>query len=323
MSMRTLRNLFAPGVALTIFLTAASLPAATRKKQPPKPAAEECFACHSDATLSHEVNGKPVSLHVDPQGFKNSIHGSMFTCVDCHTDVKSSAHETPPKKSLAPIVTPIEQAAYDRSFHAKAMQGGNANAATCVDCHGSPHELLPASDPKSRVHHTNIPATCGACHGQKFVMQDGGQSAQMVASYQQSVHGHAVADGSEKAAVCTDCHGTHEILDAKDAKSPIFKFNVPYTCGKCHDTISREFKQSIHGQAVAQGKLAGAGVHRLPRHSLHQGAHRSKLARFGAKCRPRPLARAATKAVRLSQEFGVEGRRETTYLASYHGLASS
>jgi hypothetical protein len=67
--------------------------------------------------------------------------------------------------------------------------------------------LLPAGDPKSRVHHTNIPATCGACHSQQFVMQDGGQSAQMVASYGLSVHGHAVAAGSEKAAVCTDCHG--------------------------------------------------------------------------------------------------------------------
>ena len=47
-----------------------------------------------------------------------------------------------------------------------------------------------------------------------------------------------MANGSEKAAVCTDCHGAHEILDAKDTKSPIFKFNVPTTCGKCHDTIS-------------------------------------------------------------------------------------
>ena len=41
--------------------------------------------------LTHDVNGKTVSLHVDPQHFKDSIHGSMFTCVDCHTDVKSAA----------------------------------------------------------------------------------------------------------------------------------------------------------------------------------------------------------------------------------------
>ncbi len=324
MSTRTIRNIFASGIALTLFLTAGNVLAAAKppaSKQPAKPAAEECLACHSDATLTHDVNGKSVSLHVDPQGFKDSIHGSMFTCVDCHTDVKSSAHETPPLKITCATCHADEQAAYDRSFHGKAVQGGNSNAATCVDCHGSPHELLPASDPKSRVHHTNIPATCGACHSQKFVMQDGGQSAQMVASYELSVHGHAVAAGSEKAAVCTDCHGTHEILDAKDAKSPIFKFNVPTTCGQCHDAISKEFQQSIHGQAVAKGNWQAPvctdchGIHSIKSH-LDPNSPVSAQNVAQATC-----AR-CHEGMRLSQEFGVEGRRETTYLASYHGLAS-
>jgi cytochrome b subunit of formate dehydrogenase len=320
MSMRTLRNLFAPGVALTLFLTAASLWAAG-KKEPAKPSADACFACHSDATLSHEVNGKPVSLHVDAEAFKNSIHGSMFTCVDCHADVKSAAHETTPKKISCATCHADQQAAYDRSHHAKALQGGNANAATCVDCHGGPHELLPAADPKSRVSHVNIPATCGACHGQKFVMADGGQSAQMVASYQQSVHGHAVASGSEKAAVCTDCHGAHEILDAKDSKSPIFKFNVPFTCGKCHDNISREFQQSIHGTAVAQGNWQAPVC--TDCHGIHSiRAHSDPSSPVSAQNIAQATCARCHEGVRLSQEFGVAGRRETTYLASYHGLAS-
>ena len=245
----------------------------------------------------------------------------MFTCVDCHTDVKSAAHETTPKKISCATCHADEQAAYDRSFHGKAVQGGNTKAATCVDCHGSPHELLPASDPKSQVHHTNIPATCGACHSQKFVMADGGQSAQMVASYQQSIHGHAVAAGSEKAAVCTDCHGTHEILDAKDAKSPIFKFNVPMTCGKCHDAVSKEFQQSIHGTAVAQGNWQAPvctdchGIHSIKSHlDPTSPVNAANLAQATcARCH---------EGMRLSQEFGIEGRRETTYLASYHGLAA-
>src|SRR5579863_1467458 len=101
MSTRTIRNIFASGVAplglaLTLLLTSGSVHAAA--KQPPKPTADECLACHSDASLTHDVNGKPASLHVDPQAFKDSIHGSMFTCVDCHTDVTSAAHETTPKK---------------------------------------------------------------------------------------------------------------------------------------------------------------------------------------------------------------------------------
>src|SRR5271169_1334893 len=117
MSTRTIRSLLAPGVALTLLFTVTSLHAASRKIDP-KPTADECFACHSDATLTHDVNGKPVSLHVDPQAFKDSIHGGMFTCVDCHTDVTNAAHETTPKKISCATCHADQQAAYDRSFHA-------------------------------------------------------------------------------------------------------------------------------------------------------------------------------------------------------------
>jgi cytochrome b subunit of formate dehydrogenase len=320
MSTRTIRNLFAPGVALTLLLAAGTLQAAS-KKDPPKPTADECLACHSDATLSHEVNGKTVSLHVDPQAFRDSIHGSMFTCVDCHTDVKSSAHETPPQRITCATCHADEQAVYERSFHAKAVKGGNDNAATCVDCHGSPHELLPASDPKSRVHHSNIPATCGACHSQKLVMEGSGLRVQTVASYEQSVHGHAVANGSEKAAVCTDCHGTHEILDAKDSKSPVFKFNVPLTCGKCHEQISNEFQQSIHGQAIAKANWQAPVC--TDCHGIHSiKAHTDPNSPVSAQNIAQATCARCHEGVRLSQEFGVQGRRATTYLASYHGLAS-
>ena len=320
MSTRTIRNLFAPGVALTLLLAAGALHAAS-KKDLLKPTADECLACDSDASLSHEVNGKVVSLHVDPQAFKESIHGSMFTCVDCHTDVKSSAHETPPQHITCATCHADEQAAYERSFHAKAVRGGNANAATCVDGHGSPHALLPASDPKSRVHHSNIPATCGACHSQKFVMEGSGLRVQTVSSYAQSVHGHAVANGSEKAAVCTDCHGTHEILDAKDSKSPIFKFNVPVTCGKCHEQISKEFQQSIHGQAIAKANWQAPVC--TDCHGIHSiKAHTDPNSPVSAQNVAQATCARCHEGMRLSQEFGVEGRRETTYLASYHGLAS-
>ena len=321
---RTIRSIFAPGFALTLLFAAVILHASGRppvSKPAPKPTADECLACHSDASLTYDVNGKSVSLHVDPKTFKDSIHGGMFTCVDCHTDVKSSAHETPPLKISCATCHADEQAAYDRSFHGKAVQGGNSKAARCVDCHGSPHELLPASDPKSRVHHTHIPATCGACHSQQFVMQDGGQSAQMVASYGLSVHGHAVAAGSEKAAVCTDCHGTHEILDATDAKSPIFKFNVPTTCGQCHDAVSKEFKQSIHGQAIAKGNWQAPVC--TDCHGIHSiKSHLEPTSPVAAQNLAQATCARCHEGMRLTQEFGVEGRRETTYLASYHGLAA-
>jgi len=282
---------------------------------------DECLACHGDSTMTKDADGKPVSLYVNPKAFKNSIHGGMFSCVDCHTDVKTSPHQATPAKISCATCHADQQAAYDRSYHAQAITGGDKQAATCVSCHGSPHELLMASDPKSRVSHQNIPATCGACHGQKYVMEASGHSSQPLTSYLQSVHGKAVAAGSEKAAVCTDCHGAHDILPASDTKSPIFKFNVANTCAQCHEQVKQIYMQSIHGQAIARGNSQAPvctdchGIHSIKAHldpnSSVSGANLAAVT--CARCH---------EGMRLSQEFGFEGRRSTTYLASYHGLAS-
>lgn len=304
-----------------LVLAPSPVTAKSAPKAAPKPTNEDCLACHGDSGLSTERNGKTVSLHVDSDKFKASIHGTMFSCVDCHTDLKSSPHETTPAKVNCATCHADEQAVYDKSFHAKAIASGDTKAATCTDCHGSPHELLPASDPKSRVSHLNIPNTCGTCHGQKFVMEASGHSNQPFLSYQQSVHGRAVASGSEKAAVCTDCHGSHEILSASDPKSSIFKFNVPMTCAKCHESVKSEFVQSIHGQAIARGNSQAPvctdchGIHSIKSHlDPSSSVNAANLAKVTcARCH---------EGVRLSQEFDVEGNRASTYLASYHGLAS-
>ncbi|HEX3320544.1 MAG TPA: cytochrome b/b6 domain-containing protein [Terriglobales bacterium] len=290
-------------------------------KQSPKPTNDECLVCHGDAGLSTEREGKSVSLAVDPEKFKTSMHGSILSCVDCHQDVATSPHDKTPAKVSCATCHADQQAAYDRSFHAKAIKAGDGKAATCTDCHGSPHELLAAADTKSKVNHANLAATCGTCHGQKFVMEASGHSAQPYLSYQESVHGRAVAAGSEKAAVCTDCHGSHEILQASDPKSPIFKFNVPQTCAKCHNSIQQEFQASIHGQAINRGNWQAPvctdchGIHSIKSHiDPNSSVAAANLAKATcARCH---------EGVRLSDEFGIEGRRSTTYLASYHGLAS-
>ena len=36
---------------------------------------QDCLACHSDATLTKDVNGKQASLFVDAAKFKHSVHG--------------------------------------------------------------------------------------------------------------------------------------------------------------------------------------------------------------------------------------------------------
>ena len=307
-------------VILLVLLLAPIQAGGQKSAAPAKPSNEECLACHSDSTMSKEVGGKQVSLYVNEAHFKNSIH-SMFTCVDCHTDIKSSPHETTPANLSCAQCHADQQAAYERSFHGQALKKGDASSATCVSCHGGPHEILPATDLKSRVNHANIADTCGTCHGEKFVMQASGHSAQPFLSYQESVHGRAVAAGSDKAAVCTDCHGSHEILAASDTKSSIFKFNVPMTCAKCHSSAQKEFEQSIHGQAIARGNWQAPvctdchGIHSIKAHlDPNSSVSAQNLARVTcARCH---------EGVRLSQEMGIPGARASTYLQSYHGLAS-
>src|SRR5208283_1081340 len=213
---------------------------------------DDCLACHSDPTLAKDENGKQISLHVDDAKFKGSIHSS-FRCTDCHTDIKAFPHDPTPAKPVCATCHADQQTAYEHGIHAKAAAAGNTNVAKCQDCHGNVHEILPASDPNSKVAHTNIPATCGACHSKQLVMASSGVSSATFGSYEQSVHGKAVAGGSGAAAVCTDCHGEHDILGAGDPKSPIAKMNVPATCAKCHDNIKQEYMQSTHGQAITRG----------------------------------------------------------------------
>ncbi len=282
---------------------------------------QDCLGCHSDNTLTKDVNGKQASLFVDGSKLKHSVHGSMFACVDCHKDVTSLVHEAPPKKIACAQCHADAQEAYSHSLHAKPASLKNTQAANCQDCHGGAHEILAADDAKSPVNHANIPSTCGRCHGQKFLMESNGESAQPFISYQESVHGRAIENGSQKAAVCTDCHGAHGILPASDTRSPIYKASVPATCGKCHTQIENTFNQSIHGQAIARGnQLAPVctdchGIHSIKSHAdPNSPAAEQNLSRDTcARCH---------EGVRLSQEFGVPGNRVASYFDSYHGLAA-
>jgi cytochrome b subunit of formate dehydrogenase/5-methylcytosine-specific restriction endonuclease McrA len=276
----------------------------------------DCLTCHGDASMT-DSDGH--SIAVDASRFKHSVHGT-FSCVDCHTDVKSLAHDSPPKKINCDQCHADEGQGYAHSIHAQVTSSGKIPA-TCQDCHGDVHAIVPGDDPKSPVSHANIPSTCGRCHGQKFLMESNGETAQPFLSYQSSVHGRAVANGSQKAAVCTDCHGVHQILPASDPKSPISKVAVASTCGKCHTDVANTFTASIHGQAIARGNMLAPtctdchGIHSIKPHNDPNSpvAEQNVSRDICARCH---------EGVRLSQEFGVPGNRVTSYFDSYHGLAA-
>jgi formate dehydrogenase gamma subunit len=280
----------------------------------------ECLACHSDPALTKTVNGKEVPVHVDPAKFDKSVHG-IFGCADCHTGVKEYPHEPAPARVSCAQCHEDAVTAHAKSVHGKAYAKGNGQAPGCTSCHGDAHAILSSSDEASATFRTRIPETCGTCHSVKFVMESGGLRAQPFFSYRESVHGKAVAAGSSQAAVCTDCHRSHDILNAADPASRIFKFNVPSTCGQCHAEIAEQFKASIHGQGLARGNWQSAvctdchGIHLIKPH-IDPSAPPGTLSMARAACAN------CHEGVRLSDEFGVASRRASTYLDSYHGMAS-
>ncbi len=214
-------------------------------------------------------------------------------------------------------------AAYDRGFHARGIQGG-LKAANCIDCHarnGDMTTILQASHPSSTVNRNNIAETCGRCHGDKSVMQGSGISDRPFLSYRESVHAKALAQGNTSAAVCTDCHNSHDILPASDPRSPIAKVNIPATCSKCHKAETAEFMQSVHGQAVTRGVSRSPvctdchGIHGITS-PVEKASARASTALATDTCA------GCHEGVTLTKEFGVAGGRVSSYKDSYHGLAS-
>lgn len=263
---------------------------------------DDCLACHDDHAR-----------------FKGSVHAPI-DCTGCHSDVTTAPHEVKPKPVDCAQCHPETKAAYDSGLHARSRAGGNKNGATCLSCHGAVHEILPSSDPKSRTFRTNVPGTCASCHAVKMVMESAGLTPQPANSYSQSVHGRAVAQGSMKAAVCTDCHHAHDILRPNDQSSTIFRFNIPKTCGQCHAAIAKEFMSSIHGKAVARGNSQAPvctdchGIHAIRKHvDPTSSVAAQQIA--GTTCGQ------CHGGVKLTNEFGVAGSRVSTYQSSYHGLA--
>ena len=142
------------------------------------------------------------------------------------------------------------QAIFDVSVHGYALERGFTRAPSCGDCHGV-HEILPSSEPGSPVHRSNLPNTCAACHGTVELEDDDLiKRPRPFGEYELSVHGNG---DKTLTAICTDCHGVHDLRGAGDPDSRVHRANLSHTCGQCHEGVAAEYDASIHGMALAAG----------------------------------------------------------------------
>ena len=270
----------------------------------------DCFVCHGD---------KDGTKFIHEEKFTGSIHAKLL-CTACHTEIKELPHEEKLKPVSCAQCHRIETDIYLKSDHGKALAHGVTEAATCQACHGNPHELLNYRNPASPVHRNNIPATCAKCHGnvremEKYNLRQRG----VVVTYDKSVHGIAHANGIANSAVCSDCHGTHDLHRSTHPDSKLNWQNIPGTCGKCHDNVRQTYNRSIHGQAVAQG------IRDAPTCTDCHGEHTIQgMKDASSKVSASHVTETCAQchgAERIATRYQLSAKVVDTYLKSFHGLA--
>lgn len=168
-------------------------------------------------------------------------------CTDCH-----GAHDIRPAGEPRSAIPQTCQrchsqifALYQESVHGSALIGeGNPDVPSCTDCHGVHNIQGPANSP-FRLHSPDI---CAECHANRELMARYGINTQVFDTYVSDFHGTTVMLFDEKAegqetnkAVCSDCHGVHNILEVNDPNSSVIKENILATCQRCHPNATTNF----------------------------------------------------------------------------------
>lgn len=281
----------------------------------------ECFKCHGDPnkTVTH-ADGTTRAVYVDETAYGASIHGQEL-CISCHVDIESLEH--PP--DLAPVNCDTCHdigESFAKSPHGMQLKLGNKDVSGCVDCHGM-HDIRAAADPLSRTYPKNLPETCGRCHSDPRLARKHLISVLNPSdSYLKSEHARQIAKGNLKAASCTKCHGTHDLLPADNPDSRVYHKNISKTCGGCHEEALAEYQVSIHGQALA------AGIKDAPTCTDCHGEHDIEgPGSQGSSVSPRKIVTATCTRChddeRIMKRYGIVTGRQASYMDSYHGLASA
>ena len=143
---------------------------------------------------------------------------------------------------------------------------------TCDRCHGGDPTKEDAQEAKAPgtsfvavPDKKQIAERCGECHADVEAMNFYGIATDQLARYKTSAHGKLLFEhNDEHGAVCTDCHGYHDVVAVTDPQSPVYPLNLPTICNRCHGDkaimapykhstdIFEQYKNSVHGVALFQ-----------------------------------------------------------------------
>jgi predicted CXXCH cytochrome family protein len=204
--------------------------------------AELCRRCHFDKYAK----------------FQDSIHYTRLSqgnlaapvCTDCHDShaIAAAGKERIDsanrcKKCHLDIYT-----VYAKSIHGGALLNEhNKDVPVCVDCHRT-HDI---QSPHTVEYRERIPEMCSKCHSNRETMGKYGLSTEVMKTYLSDFHGvtlgfyikqkNLLPQQVKSIAVCTDCHGIHNINSTVGPDATIVKANLVQRCRKCHADATENF----------------------------------------------------------------------------------
>ncbi|MCZ2127674.1 MAG: ammonia-forming cytochrome c nitrite reductase subunit c552 [Anaerolineales bacterium] len=214
---------------------------------------ETCKECHNE-----EYDAAHDSVH---QAALTAGDPNAPLCADCH-----NPHEQPriigqnsgqltiaARKDLPAACSQChadQVAVYKNSVHGSALADGNRDVPSCTDCHGV-HNIVGADN----AFHNNTPALCAECHSDKELMTRYGLSTSVLETYVADFHGTTAVlfekqfpDQRVDTAVCTDCHGVHDISDPNNPQTGIaMQDNLLTKCQRCHPDATANFPAAWMG----------------------------------------------------------------------------
>lgn len=118
----------------------------------------------------------------------------------------------------------------------KDFLGSMHNENSCTDCHSEidieDHGHGQSTITSKRELGVSMGDACRDCHKKKY------------REYDDSVHAKLIAEGSNKAPMCADCHNPHTVTSWKIAAP-----EAAMPCGKCHEDIFKASAKDVHGLA--------------------------------------------------------------------------
>jgi cytochrome b subunit of formate dehydrogenase len=205
----------------------------------PRNVPELCARCHRRG----EVAAKRLESEIPDivESYDMSIHGKGLvesglvvsaTCTSCHTThhpqaaghQDSSVHPDNIAATCGTCHHGIEET-FKTSIHWPENVETDRALPTCEGCHTS-HTISRIDVEGFRLRMMN---QCGRCHTDE------------AETFFDTYHGKVSRLGSEGAAKCYDCHGTHGILPPHEPDSTLSRRNVVDTCAQCHAGAHRRF----------------------------------------------------------------------------------